>query len=124
MVAFTEEILNRKRLFLCSVSSLFQIFGPVQSILKFKTVDEVIKRANDTTYGLAAGVITNDINKALKVISSVKAGSMWYEHVENCWCNFNKTDVRAKGFYTIQTSRWNIYLFLWEYLEAILTKQK
>ena len=93
MVAFTEEILNRKRLFLCSVSSLFQIFGPVQSILKFKTVDEVIKRANDTTYGLAAGVITNDINKALKVISSVKAGSMWYEHVENCWCNFRDSTL-------------------------------
>ena len=67
-------------------SKFFQIFGPVQSILKFKTVDEVIKRANDTTYGLAAGVITNDINKALKVINSVKAGSMWYERVDKCCC--------------------------------------
>ena len=55
----------------------FQIFGPVQSILKFKTVDEVIKRANDTSYGLAAGVITKDINKALKVINSVRAGTVW-----------------------------------------------
>ena len=55
----------------------FQIFGPVQSILKFKTIDEVIKRANDTSYGLAAGVITKDINKALKVINSVRAGTVW-----------------------------------------------
>ncbi|MFZ8341016.1 aldehyde dehydrogenase family protein, partial [Staphylococcus aureus] len=35
-----------------------EIFGPVQSILKFKEVDEVIKRANATNYGLAAGVFT------------------------------------------------------------------
>ena len=55
----------------------FQIFGPVQSILKFKTIDEVIKRANDTSYGLAAGVITKDINKALKVINNVRAGTVW-----------------------------------------------
>lgn len=38
-----------------------EIFGPVQSILKFKTVEEVIERANNTIYGLAAGVLTNGI---------------------------------------------------------------
>lgn len=54
-----------------------EIFGPVQSILKFKSIDEVIKRANATTYGLAAGVITNDINKALKIVNSIKAGTVW-----------------------------------------------
>lgn len=54
-----------------------EIFGPVQSILKFKTVDEVIERANDTTFGLAAGVLTNDINKAMKVVKGVQAGSVW-----------------------------------------------
>ncbi|PSN40134.1 Aldehyde dehydrogenase X, partial [Blattella germanica] len=42
-----------------------EIFGPVQSILKFKTLEEVIERANKTSYGLAAGVVTNDINTAL-----------------------------------------------------------
>ncbi len=35
-----------------------EIFGPVMSILKFKDYDEVIKRANDTMYGLAAGIVT------------------------------------------------------------------
>ena len=80
------------------ISSLSQIFGPVQSILKFKTVDEVIRRANDTTYGLAAGVITNDINKALKVVNSVKAGSMWYEGVDKSWFNFNMKDNRTMKF--------------------------
>lgn len=42
-----------------------EIFGPVMSVLKFKTVDEVIERANATSYGLGAGLVTSDINKAL-----------------------------------------------------------
>lgn len=54
-----------------------EIFGPVQVILKFETMDEVIKRANRTTYGLAAGIITKDINKALRFAEEVKAGSVW-----------------------------------------------
>ena len=42
-----------------------EIFGPVQSILKFSTMEEIIDRANATNYGLAAGVLTKDIDKAL-----------------------------------------------------------
>lgn len=56
-----------------------EIFGPVQSILKFDTIEEVIERANNTTYGLAASVITNDINKALQFTEAVEAGSVWYQ---------------------------------------------
>lgn len=55
-----------------------QIFGPVQSILKFDTFEEVIDRANDTNYGLAAGVITNDITTAMAFAKFVRAGSVWY----------------------------------------------
>ena len=40
-----------------------EIFGPVQSIIKFETAEELVERANATHYGLAAGVITKDINK-------------------------------------------------------------
>lgn len=54
-----------------------EIFGPVQSILKFETMDEVIERANNTEYGLAAGVLTNDINKALTFAEAVESGSVW-----------------------------------------------
>ncbi|BFZ01963.1 hypothetical protein BsWGS_05002 [Bradybaena similaris] len=54
-----------------------EIFGPVQQILKFKDLDEVIQRANNTTYGLGASVFTNDINKALTFAHSVQAGSVW-----------------------------------------------
>lgn len=61
-----------------------EIFGPVQSILKFDTFEEVIDRANDTNYGLGAGVITNDITTALSFAKHVRAGSVWintYDHV-------------------------------------------
>lgn len=54
-----------------------EIFGPVQSIFKFNTLEEVIVRSNATTYGLAAGIITNDINKAIQFAKNVQAGSVW-----------------------------------------------
>jgi len=54
-----------------------EIFGPVQSIFKFKTIDEVIDRCNNTRYGLAAGVFTQDIDKALQFAQQVQAGSIW-----------------------------------------------
>lgn len=54
-----------------------EIFGPVQSILKFETMDEVIERANNTNYGLAAGVLSKDIDKALVFAQAVQAGSVW-----------------------------------------------
>eukprot|EP00026_Physarum_polycephalum_P015147 Phypoly_transcript_15769.p1 GENE.Phypoly_transcript_15769~~Phypoly_transcript_15769.p1 ORF type:complete len:225 (+),score=47.45 Phypoly_transcript_15769:73-675(+) len=54
-----------------------EIFGPVQAILKFKTIDEVIARANDTHYGLAAGLCTKDIHTAQKCIDGIRAGTVW-----------------------------------------------
>uniref|UniRef100_A0A6P7FA70 Aldehyde dehydrogenase-like protein C9E9.09c n=1 Tax=Diabrotica virgifera virgifera TaxID=50390 RepID=A0A6P7FA70_DIAVI len=58
-----------------------KIFGPVQSILKFDTLEEIIERANDTEYGLAAGVITNNLTTALTYARAVEAGSVWI----NCY---------------------------------------
>eukprot|EP00884_Botryococcus_braunii_P020189 jgi/Botrbrau1/6854/Bobra.152_2s0013.2 len=54
-----------------------EIFGPVQSILSWRTLEEVIQRANDTEYGLAAGVFTKDINKANCLARGLKAGTVW-----------------------------------------------
>ena len=54
-----------------------EIFGPVMQILKFKTIDEVIERANNTSYGLAASVMTKDLDKALTVAQGVRAGTVW-----------------------------------------------
>ena len=58
-----------------------EIFGPVMSILRFKTIDEVIQRANNTQYGLVSGVITPNIDKAMKVVDGVKCGTVWV----NCY---------------------------------------
>ncbi|CAF2970156.1 unnamed protein product [Rotaria sp. Silwood2] len=54
-----------------------EIFGPVMSIFKFDSYDEAIKRANDTHYGLAAGVITKDLARAFQFIEQLQAGSVW-----------------------------------------------
>ncbi|MED6246552.1 Aldehyde dehydrogenase, mitochondrial, partial [Ataeniobius toweri] len=54
-----------------------EIFGPVMQIFKFKTLEEVINRANDTKYGLAASVFTNNIDKANYVSSGLRAGTVW-----------------------------------------------
>ena len=54
-----------------------EIFGPVMSILTYQTVEEVIRRANDTELGLAAGVFTKDVNAAHRVISKLDAGITW-----------------------------------------------
>ena len=57
--------------------SWFQIFGPVQQIIKFSDISEVIDRANNTTYGLAAGVFTKDVDKATTISHSLRAGTVW-----------------------------------------------
>jgi betaine-aldehyde dehydrogenase len=54
-----------------------EIFGPVMCVLDFETEAEVVARANDTIYGLAAGVFTHDLARAHRVIAAVKAGTTW-----------------------------------------------
>jgi aldehyde dehydrogenase (NAD+) len=65
-----------------------EIFGPVMSIIPFKSVDEVVARANRTNYGLAAAVWTRDIKKAHAIANSVRAGTVWV----NC---YNVLDPRS-----------------------------
>jgi aldehyde dehydrogenase (NAD+) len=65
-----------------------EIFGPVMSIIRFKNLDEVIDRANRTVYGLAAGVWTRDVGKALAIANNVRAGTVWV----NC---YNVLDTAA-----------------------------
>lgn len=54
-----------------------EIFGPVCTIAKFKSEDEVIKLGNDSNYGLAAAVHTKDLNTAIRVSNNLKAGTVW-----------------------------------------------
>jgi len=54
-----------------------QIFGPVVSIGKFSTEEEALALANNTTFGLAAAVHTNDAKQAFRVTSALVAGTVW-----------------------------------------------
>lgn len=62
-----------------------EIFGPVMSILKFKTIDEVIDRANKSEYGLGAGVVTRSVENALKLSNGIRAGTVYV----NCYDVFD-----------------------------------
>ena len=54
-----------------------EIFGPVMSVLTFETEEEAIRRANDTDFGLGAGVITQDLSRAHRVADALEAGNVW-----------------------------------------------
>jgi aldehyde dehydrogenase (NAD+) len=57
-----------------------EIFGPVASVMPFDTFDEVIARANATRFGLAGGVWTRDISKAMTAARRINAGTIWVNH--------------------------------------------
>lgn len=63
-------------------------FGPIMIILKFKELEEVLTRANASEFGLASGVFTKDLSRALVVSERLQAGTVFV----NC---YNKTDVAA-----------------------------
>ena len=62
-----------------------EIFGPVMNILSFKDMDEVIRRGNQTQFGLAAAIWTRDISKAHRLAASLRAGTVWI----NCYDVFD-----------------------------------
>nr|XP_025701515.1 aldehyde dehydrogenase family 2 member B7, mitochondrial isoform X2 [Arachis hypogaea] len=62
-----------------------EIFGPVQTILKFRDIEEVVQRANSTSYGLAAGVFTKSIDTANTLMRALRVGTVWI----NCYDVFD-----------------------------------
>ncbi|MFN2544030.1 MAG: aldehyde dehydrogenase [Actinomycetota bacterium] len=62
-----------------------EVFGPVLSVIPFEDADDAVRIANDTQYGLAGGVWTNDLNKAHRVARSIRAGTVWV----NSWLQLN-----------------------------------
>ncbi|KAG5759056.1 hypothetical protein H9Q72_012813 [Fusarium xylarioides] len=75
-----------------------EVFGPVASIAKFKTEQEVIDLANDNVYGLAASVFTNDISKAIRVSDKIECGLVCV----NSWGSVNANTpfggIKQSGF--------------------------
>merc|ERR1719210_1713144 len=62
-----------------------EIFGPVMSIIRWRTEDEVVKRANNTKYGLGAGVCTRDAATCIRISKRLKAGTVYV----NCYDKFD-----------------------------------
>jgi phenylacetaldehyde dehydrogenase len=62
-----------------------EIFGPVVTAMPFDDPEEILTRANDSTYGLAAAVWTRDISKAHRLADSLRAGTVWI----NCYNIFD-----------------------------------
>ena len=63
-----------------------EIFGPVMSVLKFKTIDEVIERANKSSYGLGAGLVTSNIDNAFRITNALRVGTVYV----NCYDVINE----------------------------------
>jgi aldehyde dehydrogenase (NAD+) len=76
-----------------------EIFGPVVSVLPFKSMDELVPRANNTQYGLAAAVWTKDIDKAHLFAKQVKAGTVWVNcyHVVDTTTPFGGFKMSGQG---------------------------
>ncbi|MDH5641783.1 MAG: aldehyde dehydrogenase family protein [Nitrospira sp.] len=70
-----------------------EIFGPVLAVQKFSEFDELIEKANDSEFGLAAGVWTRDVSKAHRYAKAIKAGSVWV----NCY-NWYDSAVPYGGY--------------------------
>ncbi len=71
-----------------------EIFGPVLAVIPFEDEADAIRIANDSQYGLAGGVWTNSINKALRVVKAVRTGKMFV----NCYNNAGLDDLPHGGY--------------------------
>ena len=85
-----------------------EIFGPVLVALPYEDLDEVVRRANATPYGLAAAVWTEDVRKGIKVAEKLKAGTVWingYNLLDavSPWGGFKASGIgREMGSYALQ----------------------
>jgi (Z)-2-((N-methylformamido)methylene)-5-hydroxybutyrolactone dehydrogenase len=75
-----------------------EIFGPVLSVMPFADEQEVIARANDTRYGLAAGVWTNDVRRAHRVANELQAGTVWINAYRTVSFNTPFGGMKMSGF--------------------------
>ncbi len=75
-----------------------EVFGPVLGVMSFRTEDEAIALANDTVYGLAAGLWTSDINRALGGARKLKAGLVWVNGWDACDITMPFGGFKQSGF--------------------------
>lgn len=85
-----------------------EIFGPVLTALPYDDVDEVVRRANATSYGLAAAIWTEDVRMGIKMAEKLKAGTVWINgynllDATSPWGGFKESGTgREMGSYALQ----------------------
>ena len=75
-----------------------EIFGPVLVVDKFKDEEEAIQKANDSIYGLAAAVFTEDMDRARRVVSKLRAGITWINayhlaYIDSPWGGYKQSGI-------------------------------
>jgi gamma-glutamyl-gamma-aminobutyraldehyde dehydrogenase len=75
-----------------------EVFGPVLGVLRFGDRDEALRVANDTVYGLAAGLWTSDINLAHRAAREIKAGLVWINGWDSCDITMPFGGFKQSGF--------------------------
>jgi acyl-CoA reductase-like NAD-dependent aldehyde dehydrogenase len=75
-----------------------EIFGPVLSVIRYSSVEEAIAIANDTEYGLSAGVWSNDNERALEVAEQLEAGTVWINDWHMVSCEYPFGGYKQSGF--------------------------
>jgi len=86
-----------------------EVFGMLMSVMTFDDEDEVLRRANDTDYGLGAGIFTNDIKRAHRVAANLKAGTVWINNynlsqVQMPWSGIKQSGIGSENGIDAQNS--------------------
>ena len=103
-----------------------EIFGPVMTVLSFETEEEVVRRANDTPFGLSAGIFTENLSRAHRLAGSLEAGTMWINNynlapTEMPWRGFKNSGLgqeNGSGAINYWTKEKSIYVETGEVLET------